>query len=252
MTSVRVDILMAAPVSSHPEVLEPEELSRWMRLHREADRDRLFTGVLLRREALRQRAGRCVPVERRCRGCGAVDHGEVQPSEAADRARWRTSLSHSGTIVMLAVADLDGPGIDIGIDVESVSRLEPRMARHMLTAPERSRLPQPTCWSLCGVWTAKEAVLKALGCGLHVSMTDIEIAGSVPGSHAPAVRARGTDTRLRPLDDRPSRLIDITDAVSDTGDQETPQRAALMVLGATDVRLLHRRLSAAELLASVG
>jgi 4'-phosphopantetheinyl transferase superfamily len=251
MTSVRVDILVAAPLSSRPEVLEPEELSRWMRLRHKADRDRLFTGVILRREALRRRAGRFVPVERRCRGCGSIDHGEVQPLEAADRARWRTSLSHSGTTVLLAVADFDGPDIDIGIDVESVSRLDPRMARHMLTAPERSRLPQPICWSLCGVWTAKEAVLKALGCGLHVSMTDIEIAGSVPGPHAPAVRARGTDTRLQPLHDRPSRLIDMTDVVSDICDKEAPLRAAMMVLGATDVRLLHRRLSAAELLASV-
>lgn len=250
MTSVRVDILTAAPVSSRPEVLEPEELGRWMRLRQEADRDRLFTGVMLRREALRQRAGRFVPVDRRCRGCGTVDHGEVQPLEAADRARWRTSLSHSGTIVMLAIADLNGPDIDIGIDVESVSRLEPRMARHMLSAPERSRLLHPTSWSLCGVWTAKEAVLKALGCGLHVPMTDIEIAGSVSGSHAPAVRARGTDTRLRPLHDRHSRIIDVTDMLSDTCDKEGPLRAALMVLGATDVRL-HRRLIPAELLASV-
>jgi phosphopantetheinyl transferase (holo-ACP synthase) len=252
MTSVRVDILMAAPVPSRPEVLEPEELSRWTRLHQEADRDRLFTGVVLREEALRQRAGRVVPVERRCRGCGLVDHGEVQPLAAADRARWRTSLSHSGTIVMLAVADLEGVDIDVGIDVESVSRLDPRMARHVLSAPERSLLPQPpTGWSLCGVWTAKEAVLKALGCGLHVSMTNIEIGGSEPGSPAPAVRARGTDTRLRPLHDRPSRLIDVTDVVSDTGDKDAPLRAALMVLGATHVRLAHRRLSGDELLASV-
>jgi hypothetical protein len=121
----------------------------------------------------------------------------------------------------------------------------------MLTAPEHSRLPQPTSWSLCGVWTAKEAVLKALGCGLHVSMTDIEIAGSVPGSHDPAVRARGTDPRLRPLHDRPFRLIDMTDVVSDTCEKEGPLRAALMVLGATDIRLLHRRLSAAEVSAPV-
>lgn len=251
MTSVRVDILTAAPVPSRPDVLEPGELGRWMRLRHKADRDRLFTGVILRREALRRRAGRFVPVERRCRGCGTVDHGEVQPLEAADRARWRTSLSHSGTIVVLAVAEVDGSDVHIGVDVESVSRLDPRMARHMLAAPERLRLPQPTPWALCGVWTAKEAALKALGCGLHVPMTDIEIAGSVPGPHVRAVRARGADTRLRPLHDRPSRLIDMTDVMSDTCDREAPFRSALMVLGATDVRLLHRRLSAAELLASV-
>ena len=243
MTSVQVDILMAAPLPSCAEVLEPQELDRWRRLGRSADRDRHFTGVILRREELRRRAGRLVPVERRCRGCGTAEHGEVQPLVAVDRARWRTSLSHSASTVMLAVAELEGPDVDVGVDVEVVSRVDPRLARHVLSAPERARLPQPTRWSLCGVWTAKEAVLTALGCGLHVPMTDIEV--------APAVRARGSDARLRPLQDRPSRLIDLTDVVSAACEDQAPLRAALMVLGATDVRVVARRLSPDELLASL-
>jgi 4'-phosphopantetheinyl transferase superfamily len=231
-------------------MLETGELQRWAELRYRPDRDRLFTGVLLRHVVLNQMAHRDVPVERRCRACGAVDHGEVQPAGVADRARWRTSLSHSETTIMLAVAETDGAdiAIDVGVDVESTGRMDPRMARHMLSAAERVRLPNPTRWLLCGIWTMKEAALKALGCGLHASMTDLEVQLSSEQNEL-AVRTVGDDPRLRPLRDRPARLIDMTDDISGPH-QEASRRAALMVIGNADVNLVHHRLTTEELWAA--
>ena len=78
------------------------------------------------------------------------------------------NLSHSGGVVLLAIAR----GVDPGIDVEAL-RPRPRalqLAQRYFTAAEAAvlaRLPegdrQQTFYRL---WTAKEAVLKALGRGL--------------------------------------------------------------------------------------
>jgi hypothetical protein len=146
------------------------------------------------------------------------------------------------------VAELDGADIDIGIDVESVSRLAPGMARHMLSVPERRRLPDPTPWQLCGIWTAKEAALKSLGCGLHASMTELDLRQSSPDFQDPTVRVVGADPRLRPLRDRPSRVMDLTSMVSGVPGGEIARRAALVVLGADEVRLAPRHLALAEFL----
>jgi hypothetical protein len=247
MTGVRVEVVTADVVSSIPELLDPMDREHWAQLRFPADRDRLFTGALLRRVVLDERAGRTVPVARRCRGCGAVDHGEVQPSQAADRARWRTSLSHSGGVVLLAVAELAGVDVDVGVDVESVSRLESAMGRLILSAAECSGPARPTPWELCRIWTAKEAVLKSLGCGLHASMTDLELGPENPAAEHRSVRAVGADPLLRPLRERPARLVDLTNAVSASGREGALRRAALMVLGAEEVSVAVRRLAPAEL-----
>lgn len=248
MTRIRVDLVTTPSAPSRPEMLAAQELRRWTQLRHRADRDRLSTGVLLRRAVLSQTAHRLVPVERRCGGCGAVDHGEVQPALQPDRARWRTSLSHSETELVLAVAEAKGADVAVGVDLESTARMDSRMARHILSPAERSRIPNPTRWLLCGIWTAKEATLKALGCGLHASMLDLEIAWSSQARRS-VVRVAGTDPRLRMLRDRRSRLVDVTSVISD-GDGDPARRAALMVIGADDVHVVHRRLTTDELWAA--
>jgi phosphopantetheinyl transferase len=249
VTRVRVDLVTTTTAPSRPEMLEPQEFRRWVQLRYLADRDRLFTGVMLRRAVLGEKAQRPVPVQRGCRGCGAVDHGEVQPELHGDRTRWRTSLSHSQTEIVLAVAEAEGADLHIGVDLESIARMDPRMTKHILSPAERSRIPNPTRRLLCGIWTAKEATLKALGCGLHASMLDLEIKWS-PQARRSVVHPVGADPRLNALREQRSRLFDVTGGISDGHDDETGRRAALMVIGAEDVRIVHRRLTTNELWAA--
>lgn len=246
MTRVRVDLVTTTTAPSRPEMLEPQEFRRWARLRYLADRDRLFTGVMLRHAILGEKAQRPVPLQRRCRGCGAVDHGEVQPELHDDRTRWRTSLSHSQTEIVLAVAEAEGTDVHIGVDLESIARMDPRMTKRILSPAERSRIPNPTRRLLCGIWTAKEATLKALGYGLHASMLDLEIKWS-PQARRSEVYPTGADPRLSALRERRSRLIDVTGVISSCHDDETGRRAALMVIGAEDVRIVHRRFTTDEL-----
>lgn len=243
MVGVRVEIATTVVQPSRPELLAPPDLARWQRLRRAADRDRLSTGVLLRRAVLRERAGRAVAVARRCRGCGATDHGEVQPAAPEDRARWRTSTSHAGGVVALAVADCEGVEVDVGLDVEVVSRVDPCIAPLVLSDGEQSRLPAPTRWDLCGVWTAKEAVLKALGCGLHVAMTQLDLRECAADGGTHWTVQAGEDSRLQPLRERPCRVVDLTSVVGDPG---VPQRAALAVVGVDQVYFEHHQVTPAR------
>ena len=78
------------------------------------------------------------------------------------------NLSHCGDIVLLAIAH----GVEIGVDVE-VLRPRPRalqLAQRYFSADEAAALaalPEAECQqAFYRLWTAKEAVLKALGRGL--------------------------------------------------------------------------------------
>ena len=245
---MRVEIVTTAVQPSRPELLAPPDLARWQRLRRAVDRDRFSTGAVLRQAVLRERAGRAVPVVRRCRGCGATDHGEVQPVAPEDRSRWRTSISHAGGTVALAVADCEGVDVDVGLDVEVVARTDLRIAPLVLSDVEQ--LPASTRWDLCGVWTAKEAVLKALGCGLHVAMTELEVrprtADGEPGSPGWIAHAAGDDSRLQPLREQPCPVVDLTCVVGGS------QRAALAVTGADRTHLEHRPVTSARWQSWVG
>ncbi|MCL2468485.1 MAG: 4'-phosphopantetheinyl transferase superfamily protein [Micrococcales bacterium] len=240
---MRVEIVTTAVQPSRPELLGPADLARWRRLRREADRDRLSTGAVLRQAVLRERAGRAVPVVRRCRGCGSTDHGEVQPAAPEDLARWRTSTSHAGGTVALAVVDCEGADVGVGLDVEAVSRTDLCIAPLVLCDGEQ---PPTSRWDLCGLWTAKEAVLKALGCGLHVAMTEVEVrphaADGKPGWTA---HAAGEDSRLQPLREQPCRVVDLTYVVGGS------QRSAVAVTGADHTHVEHRQVASGRWLSWV-
>lgn len=248
------DVLVAtaAPMPSRADLLGGAAAQRWQRLHRAQDRDRLFTGMVLRRLAMAEVAGRDVPLRRHCRGCGANDHGEVQPARAQDRDHWRLSLSHAGSRVVLAVATL-GAGAapaeaGVGVDIEAVARLRPEMARFVLAATEQERLGELSAAELCTMWTAKEAVLKALGVGLQAAMTGIDLGWD---RHGPGARVRATsaDPLLDPLRSTRCSLVPLTtDAPTSAGSAgDAHYRSWLAVLGADEVRVRQREVSAAEL-----
>ena len=106
------------------------------------------------------------------------------------------NLSHSGDLAVIAVADAG----DLGVDVEDLgrSRNVDRLARRVLTGPERDRLDRATGpddrarWFL-RCWTAKEAVAKAFGAGLGIAPARMSVAraGESHGSVTVAPAAGG-------------------------------------------------------------
>jgi 4'-phosphopantetheinyl transferase len=91
------------------------------------------------------------------------------------------SISHSGGRVAVAC----GRGVEVGVDVEAVSRPpDPAALVHnILTDSEAAHLNAlgrtDRSLALLTYWTRKEAVLKATGDGLRVPMTSIAVSAPV-------------------------------------------------------------------------
>lgn len=157
----------------HAELLDPVERGRRERYLRPEDRDRFTLGVTMTRLAVGDLLGLAperVPVTRACSDCGAP-HGPP----VVDGGPF-LSVSHSGDRVALALSP-DGP---VGVDVEASGRsLEAAIAAQVLTAAETADLrrlgPDGFQRGLFAYWTRKEAVLKATGEGLRVSLTDVYV-----------------------------------------------------------------------------
>lgn len=196
-----------------PYDLPHTERTRWQLLRRQEDRDRLATGIWLRGHALRELTGLDdAPVRRWCYGCDSKSHGGVQPTGNWGNL-WNLSLAHAGNTVVLA-ASKQSAGLQVltGIDVESTSRMHPSLARFFLSKPELERLESGrildvSTW-LIRTWTAKEAVLKAAGCGLHVPMTTLD-AGVPPGPGK--VKILGHSPMLSKLRGGTDVLVDLRD-----------------------------------------
>jgi 4'-phosphopantetheinyl transferase len=137
--------------------------------------------------------------ERRCGHCGRAGHGKPR---LAGRSGLDFSLSHSGGLVLIAVAR----GRRVGADVERVrARTDVlAIARGSLSARERRTIESPATSearraAFFRCWTRKEAYLKGLGTGLAGGLdTDPDEAAGwqlrslpAPPGYAAAVAAEG-------------------------------------------------------------
>ncbi len=112
-----------------------------------------------------------------------------------------TSLSHSGPVVLIAVGMVEALGIDVErwpprVSLASLSTVicapEEQGASHVLPARQRER-------NLLQLWTRKEALLKAWGCGLGqapASFCASDGAIVVPPQGLDGVACRVTDLAL--------------------------------------------------------
>lgn len=117
--------------------------------------------------------------------------GKPELAESPRRPRLRFNVAHSHGFAVLAF----GETADLGIDVEhhrcedlegiAQSVLAPSEYDWVLAAPPSARLT-----AFLRLWTHKEAIVKALGYGLSIPLTGIEIATPPPTTvhlrHAPA------------------------------------------------------------------
>lgn len=153
--------------------LAPSERDRMNRFKFERDRTRFG----LSQGGLRQLLGRYVQRDPATLDFKTEAKGKPYLCVDGQRSPLQFNLSHSGEWVVYALSS-DRP---VGIDIEAVrdlDRLE-AMARHCLTPSEQADVEQlPTVEAnlrFFEYWTCKEAYLKAIGAGLTVAMTEVEV-----------------------------------------------------------------------------
>jgi 4'-phosphopantetheinyl transferase len=188
---------LEAYVRKHTRECEPGRLDLWLLSTQLSDPDRqIYEGVLTPEE--HQRAGR-FHFERDChrflagRGglrwilslhCGIPPEAltfEAGPQGKPALPRFPAlsfNLSHSGDYVLIAVTT----GADCGVDIEGK---RPGMNEEGIA--QRFFCPREVEWlrrtkeGFLRLWTAKEAIIKAVGGGLSIPLTDVDVTDVVEG-----------------------------------------------------------------------
>ncbi|MGH3758311.1 4'-phosphopantetheinyl transferase family protein [Actinophytocola sp.] len=171
---MRCDVWWARPAPATERLLgmlDHIERERYRGYRMEVDRLRFLTG----RTLIRAIAGRRLDIEPErvvldssCYDCGKP-HGK--PRVVAGGAP-EVSISHSGSLVVLAVVD----GAPVGVDVEQIRAAEvDELARMTLATSERQLFAALPANDRRGAfftyWARKEAVVKATGKGMSIAMT---------------------------------------------------------------------------------
>lgn len=144
-----------------------------------------------------------------------IDAGALRPGAhgkpALATAALSFNLSHSGDAAAVALAR----GIEVGIDLETMSRPRPhaRLARRFFCPSEARALaavaPQDRETAFLRLWTAKESVLKALGRGLAFGLDRLEFDLTAPTPALRHIAADGGDVahwHIAPLPLAPPRV----------------------------------------------
>jgi len=174
------------------EVLSEEEQARADRFLRAEDRDRYVAS----HAALRLILGRRLGLPPRDLAFEAEEGGKPRLA-GSRRGACRFNLSHSGARALVGLSRR----VESGVDVEALRPMPDalRVARGHF-APEEARalaevLEAGRASVFMGLWTRKEAVVKALGTGLALPLSRFEV--SLPP--APARLLASGDPRLDPF-----------------------------------------------------
>ena len=158
-------------LATHIEILDQQEREQMQRFHFAPDRARYAVAhANLRRILGAYLHQPAASLRFHANNFGKPElHGSESPSSL------HFSLSHSGSIALLAVAK----GEPVGVDVEEVRPIEPEVAESHFSASERSQLNQlqGDAWLLgfYRCWTRKEAILKAEGVGLSRALDSFDV-----------------------------------------------------------------------------
>lgn len=178
--------------------LTAEERQRAAAFVRERDRRRFVAC----RRLLRATLGRAlaIPAEEVLIRVGEYGKPELGGPHAD---AWSFNVSHSGGVALCAVAR----GRAVGVDLERLRPLRDLagLARAVLTTGERAAIfrvpPDEQVPAFLRIWTRKEAVLKAEGCGL----------GRQPGSLEVGADGHGRVTVASPDGPGPVRRFEVID-----------------------------------------
>lgn len=110
------------------------------------------------------------------------------------------SISHRGDWGLAAVAR--APGVTIGADLETVEPRDPALVRQFFSEAEAERVAKAGSESdrtVARIWSAKEAVLKAMGIGLRHDTRDIVVGDAIAAPSGLTEDWRGLEVRLAPV-----------------------------------------------------
>jgi len=173
---MRCDVWWARPAVATERLLamlDDVERERYDKYRLEVDKLRFLTGRTLLRMIAGRRLGvepERVALDASCYDCGKP-HGK--PRVLAEGAP-EMSVSHSGSLVALAV--VDGP--PVGIDVEQIRTAEVgELARLTFSDEERAAFEALADGERHGAfftyWARKEAVVKATGRGMSIALSKL-------------------------------------------------------------------------------
>lgn len=158
--------------------LSVDERGRIARLRRTEDRQRSLAGHLLARWAVAEHQG----IGRWEVGCDEGPKGRPRFVASSGTGLFDVNISHSGALVLCAVtADRA-----VGVDVERIDRLDvSSLATTVLRQSERCFVGRAVDESdairrFYQAWTLKEAVVKAVGCGLEVDPHEVGVEFAPP------------------------------------------------------------------------
>lgn len=187
-------------------LLSADELARADRLRFEDDRLRFIAA----RAGLRQRLAALLDADPAELEFAYGEHGKPQLAAAVGGSGWQFNLSHSGDVALLAAV----PGLAVGVDIERLRPMRDRDAlvrRHFSPAENTAYFALPEAQRQAGffaAWTAKEALVKALGQGLRFPLRSFDVAVAHQGEGGllalqgkPAAQAGWSLTGFVPLPD---------------------------------------------------
>lgn len=170
-------------------ILDAAERRLASRFSTPAQRDRFLAGRIALRFHVAEVAGvdpGSLYADYLCGGCGSSDraHGAPRYRTGADGLLVQASLSRSGDWCLMA-AVVDEMILGVGVDLECCASAGfGGFEAVAMTASEREYIqrlpPSQTPLLQTALWTRKEAVLKALGTGLALDPSLVDVAGLVP------------------------------------------------------------------------
>jgi 4'-phosphopantetheinyl transferase len=153
-------------------LLSLDERTRAKQFHFERDRVKFVRG----RAALRRLLGDYLEIAPGVVGFHYGEYGKPE-LDAGERCRLRFNVTHSGDVVAIAVTGGPAVGIDVEqtrplADLDSLARtcFSEHELMEFYELPVKTRLA-----AFYSGWTRKEALLKALGSGLHYPLTDFDV-----------------------------------------------------------------------------
>ena len=157
--------------------LSTEELRRFDQLRFPKRRDEWLLGRITAKTLLR----RCVPeldgIEFRCLTIANHPQGAPYALLNGDPLPYPLSITHRAGLAAAAVTT--SPGIGLGIDLEWVEERDASFYTDYFTPGESRVLTEVASGELASIgtliWSAKEAMLKALGQGLRVDTRSVEV-----------------------------------------------------------------------------
>jgi 4'-phosphopantetheinyl transferase len=203
------------------ELLDDVEKTRYTAYHRAVDQARFLAGRVVSKALVGRRLGiepTAVSLDSTCPDCGRP-HGK--PSVVTNHKPVpELSISHSGELIAVAITD----GIPVGVDVEQERDVAVEDLVRMTLSPDElpafaEVTPADKDTAFFTYWSRKEALLKATGRGLAVSMTKVTV---TPWDEPPKVLA----SRSSEVDVDALRMAEL--------DCGTGYRAAVAVLAGPD------------------